>query len=67
MVLVHPEYVVDPHEERKAVILPMAEWMNILEELDELEDLRLYDQVKASSQESIPFEQAYREIEEGSV
>jgi len=67
MVLLHPEYVVDPHEERKAVILPMAEWINILEELDELEDLRLYDQVKASSQESITFEQALLEIEEGCV
>ena len=67
MVRLHPEYVVDPHEERKAVILPMAEWINILEELDELEDLRLYDQVKATSLESIPFEQALREIEEGHV
>lgn len=67
MVRLHPEYVVDPQEERKAVILPMAEWMNILEELDELEDLRLYDQVKATSLESIPFEQALREIEEGHV
>jgi hypothetical protein len=34
--------------------------------LEELDDIRAYDQAKAGQQETIPFEQAVREIQEGS-
>jgi hypothetical protein len=46
------------------VLLPMADWERIVEELDELDDIRAYDEAKAGPQETVPFEQAVREIEE---
>ena len=63
MVTIHPKYLVDEKQRRKAVVLPVAEWERILEELEELDDIRAYDEAKEGPQESIPFEQAVREVE----
>ena len=65
MVAVHPQYVVDQEQRRQAVLLPVAEWEQIVEELEELDDIRAYDEAKAGSQESVTLEQAVREIQEG--
>jgi hypothetical protein len=62
MVTIHPEYVVDEQQNRKSVILPMEEWECILEDLEELADIRAYDIAKSGPQNAIPFEQAVREI-----
>ena len=64
MVTLHPEFVVDDQQNRKAVLLPVAEWEQVVDELEELEDIRLYDSAKKSSGESVPFEQAIQEIEQ---
>ncbi|MCG3197189.1 MAG: hypothetical protein GHCLOJNM_01674 [bacterium] len=64
MVTVHPNYVVDEQENRKSVILSMEEWERIVDELEELDDIRAYDAAKAKSQEAVLFEQAVREIQE---
>ena len=64
MVPVHPQYIVDQNQ-RQVVLLPLAEWEQIVEELDELDDIRSYDEAKAGPQEAVSFEQAVREIEEG--
>lgn len=61
MVAVHPQYIVDEKEQRKAVILPESEWKLILDELEELEDIRSYDTV-SKEQETIPFDQAIKEL-----
>lgn len=63
MTTLHPEYVIDEKQRPKAVLLPVAEWERVLEELEELDDIRAYDEAKAGPQEAIPFEQAMREIE----
>ena len=65
MVTVHPEYVVDKDKRPKAVLLPISEWEQIMDELEELDDIRAYDKAKASPHDSIPFDQAVREIQEG--
>lgn len=65
MLTVHPEYVVDKNKHLKAVLLPVSEWEQVMNELEELDDIRAFDKAKASQQESIPFEQAVREIQEG--
>ncbi len=64
MVMIHPQYVVDENQQRKAVVLPLDEWERILGELEELDDIRAYDAARSGSQESVPFEQAVREIQE---
>ncbi len=66
MIKLHPQYVVDENQQRKAVLLPLAEWEQILDYLEELDDIHAYDEAKAGSQDIMPFEQAVREIDEGS-
>lgn len=45
MIAVHPQYITDTAGE-KLVILPQHEFDNLMEELEELEDVRLYDEAK---------------------
>jgi hypothetical protein len=65
MVSLHLQYVVDENQQRRAVLLPLPEWERIVEELDELDDIRAYDEAKAGPQDTVSFEQAAREIQEG--
>ena len=68
MINVHPEYIVDENLNRKSVVLPYSEWENIVEEMEELDDIRAYDQAKNETEdEVVPFEQAIKEIEDGIV
>jgi hypothetical protein len=60
----HPQYIFDENHRPQAVILPVADWQQVVEELDELDDLRAYDEAKAGSQETVSFDQAVREIQE---
>lgn len=48
----------------RSVVLPIAEWERILEDLEELDDIRSYDAAMAEPDESVPFDQAVREIRE---
>jgi PHD/YefM family antitoxin component YafN of YafNO toxin-antitoxin module len=63
MITVHPQYVVDATQTRTAVLIPAAEWEEILEALEDLDDIRAYDMAKAEGQEAMPFAKALREIE----
>ena len=66
MINVHPECIVDENLNRKSVVLPYSEWENIAEEMEELDDIRAYDQAKNETEdEVVPFEQAVKEIEDG--
>lgn len=67
MISVHEEYLVDEAGNRKAVVLPLAAWQQIKEELEELDDIRAYDEAKAQPSEPVPFEQAMREIRKGKI
>jgi hypothetical protein len=57
-------YVVDEQGNPIGVVLDIADYRKLLEELDELESIRAYDAAKASGDEAIPFEQAVAEIEQ---
>jgi PHD/YefM family antitoxin component YafN of YafNO toxin-antitoxin module len=65
MLTIHPQYVVDENQRPQAVLLPLAEWERIVEELDVLDDIRAYDEAKSAPEEPVAFEQAVREIQEG--
>ncbi len=58
MIPVHEEYLVDEHGNRKAVVLPISEWQQVLAALEELDDARAYDEARAQPSEPVPFEQA---------
>ena len=46
MFTVHPQYITDNTGKKISVILPIKEFKTLLEELEELEDIRLYDESK---------------------
>ena len=59
------QFVTDNAGNKLAVILPIKEYNRIMEELEDLEDLQLYEKAKASgNQEFVDAEQAFKEIEE---
>jgi PHD/YefM family antitoxin component YafN of YafNO toxin-antitoxin module len=46
MVTVHPQFIKDAKGNNSLVILPVKEFENLMEELEELEDIKLYDEAK---------------------
>jgi hypothetical protein len=56
------KYVVDKDGNRVGVVLDIEEYKKILEDLEELEAIRAYDDAKSADDEAIPFEQAVDEI-----
>ncbi|MDP2935305.1 MAG: hypothetical protein Q8O86_02320 [Dehalococcoidia bacterium] len=64
MIRIKERYVVDEKGNRVAVLLDLEEYQLLLEELEELESIRAYDEAKASGEKAIPLEQAIKEIEQ---
>lgn len=62
---IHPQCVVDENQERRAVLLSLEDWERILDELEELDDIRACDDASRRGEDFVPFEQAMRDIEEG--
>lgn len=58
------QFVTDDNGNKLAVILPIKEYNKILNDLEELEDIKLYDEAKKGKQEFLDAEQAFNEIEE---
>lgn len=58
------QFVTDDQGNKLAVILPIKAYNKMVDELEEIEDIRLFDAAKKGNQEFIDAEQAFREIEE---
>jgi hypothetical protein len=56
-------FLVDESGQRIGVLLDIADYLRLLEELEELETIRAYETAKASGDEVLPLEQALVEIE----
>lgn len=57
------QYIIDAKGKKMGVILPIGQYEKMMEELEELEDIKAYDRAKSRKSEPIPFEQAQNEIE----
>jgi hypothetical protein len=57
-------FIVDEHGTRIGVLLNIADYRRLLEELEELESIRAYDAAETSGDEVLPFEQALAESEQ---
>ena len=63
MIELHPQYIKDTAG-KNLVILPQKEFDILLEELEELEDIKLYDEAKKNDTgERIPMDEAFKMIE----
>ncbi len=64
MLTVHPQYIKDTNGNKSLVILSTKEFDSIMEELEDIEDIKLYDDAKKNDTgERIPMEKAFKMIE----
>jgi len=57
------QFLTNEKGERTAVVISIEEYEKLLEELEELEDIRAYDEAKASGETPVPFDEAVARIE----
>lgn len=62
MIPLHPQIITDTAG-KKMVILPMKEYKSIMDELEELEDIKSYDKAKTFKDSSLPIDEAFKIIE----
>ncbi|EJO71188.1 hypothetical protein LEP1GSC132_3074 [Leptospira kirschneri str. 200803703] len=54
---IHPQYITDDKGKKISVVLSIKQYKEILEGLEELEDIRLYDEIKAKNEKPIPLKE----------
>ncbi len=59
---IHEEFLTDESGNKKAVVVPISEWQQIKEDLEELDDIRAYDKAKYKPSEPVPFDKAIKKI-----
>jgi PHD/YefM family antitoxin component YafN of YafNO toxin-antitoxin module len=57
------QFVVNERGERIAVVISIEDYEEMLEELEDLEAIREYEEAKASGEASVPFDDAVARIE----
>lgn len=63
MLTIHPQYITDNTGKKISAVLSMKEFKFLLEELEELEDIRLYDESKNDNEPAIVKKKAMAMIE----
>jgi hypothetical protein len=63
MSTLNPQYITDKKGKKISVVLPIKEYKSIVEELEELEDIKLYDEAKAANDPSYPIDVAFKMVE----
>jgi len=65
MVTINPQYITDQSGKKTSVILTINDFEAIMEELEDMEDIRLYDEAKKNDTgERIPMTEAFKLIED---
>ena len=57
------QYFTNAKGKKKAIVLPIKMYEKILDKLDELEDIRLYNEAKKNEESYIPIDEAFEIIE----
>jgi hypothetical protein len=63
MLKLRPQYITDNKGKKISVVLPIKDFKALIEELEELEDIKLYDEAKKCNEPSIPIDEAFKMIE----
>jgi len=65
---IHPQFITDSAGEEVGVFLPISEYQQILEELEDYEDIKAFDEAEnKSDKEFVPYRQAIEEIKRASL
>lgn len=63
MLTVPPQFITDAAGNKISVVLSIADYEALIEELEDFEDERLYNEAKKEDEPSIPIDEAFRIIE----
>lgn len=64
MLTINPQYITDNNGKKISVVLSLKEYKAIIEELEELEDIRTYDETIKLNESSLPIDEAFEMIEQ---
>ena len=67
MISIDPKVSKDINGKTKSVTLSAEDWEQVLDELEELDDIRAFDQAVSEDSPSIPFEEALAGIEKNKL
>ena len=51
------QFITDEKGNKISIVIPLKEYSRILEELEELNDIRMFDEVKERKEKSLPIEE----------
>ncbi len=57
------QYITDIKGRKISIILPIREYEKMMEQLEELEDIKAYDEATKFDEEAVPANQVFGEIE----
>ncbi|TDQ17652.1 hypothetical protein DFQ04_2308 [Algoriphagus boseongensis] len=63
MLTINPKYITDQAGNKISVVISVKEFEDLVGKIEELEDVKLYDQVKKSDETSLPIDEAFDLIE----
>jgi hypothetical protein len=61
--ILHSKFITDKDGKKSAVVLPIKEYDKLLDELEDMDDMRLYEEGKADKGPLIPIDDAFKRIE----
>lgn len=56
------QYITDNVGKKVAIILPIKDYQKMIEELEELDDIRLFDEAKKNKSKGILMEEAFKQL-----
>jgi hypothetical protein len=62
--MIQENFVIDKKGQKIAVQIPIKIYEKLIADSEELDEIKEYRKAKAHKREAIPFDQAFREIEE---
>jgi hypothetical protein len=62
MLTLKPQYITNDSGKKISVVLPIKDFKVIVEQLEELEDIRLYDAAKKSKEPSLDVDSAFKKL-----
>lgn len=57
------QFIIDDHGKKTAVILPIKTYDKLMEELDDIEDVRLFDEARKRKLEFVDANEAFKLVE----
>jgi PHD/YefM family antitoxin component YafN of YafNO toxin-antitoxin module len=58
-----PQYITNEKGKKIAVVIPVEQYAQMIERLEEFADIRAYDDAKMVNEPSIPIKRAFKELD----